>query len=180
MSYSEPLSPRQEAFCRYVARGASAAAAARAAGYSPETAKQQGSRLMSRIEIRRRVWLLRHDREQRLWVDQQRIVDALQQILHAARQEGDFRTALRCVELEARLIGVLPDRPLAMERAAPPVDEYATEPAPDGMDDEDDIGAFLSGFQAVVPAGAADAPPGSGQHPFGEGQQDPLTNANQC
>ncbi len=136
MSDRSPLSPRQEAFCRYLARGASAAAAARAAGYSPVTARQQGARLMAQPEIRRRAWQIRADHEQGLWQDQQRIIDALQQLYYKARDDGDLRTALRCIEAEARVVGILPDRPLAMERAAPPVDKYATEPGP-GMPDGD-------------------------------------------
>ena len=38
-----PLTDRQEIFCRHVARGASGAAAARWAGYAPDSAPKQAS-----------------------------------------------------------------------------------------------------------------------------------------
>ncbi len=58
-----PLSPRQEAFCRFVARGHKLTTAASVAGYSPRSARQRGSEIWHKPEIQRRIAEPRAERE---------------------------------------------------------------------------------------------------------------------
>lgn len=45
------LTPKQKAFCLAYVENYNATAAAKAAGYSPKTARQQGSRMLSNVDI---------------------------------------------------------------------------------------------------------------------------------
>ena len=146
--YGLPLTERQELFCRHVARGASAAAAARAAGYAPGNAAHQGAALLAKPPVRRRVEALRLRREGTRRIAITEMVDMLRTILKIALEKGELRTALRCVEVEARLCGLFPDR-LSHEFAA-------CDPLLDGFD----------------PRGPGDAPMDLQDPPF-EGAPEP-------
>ena len=104
------LTERQEIFCRHVARGASGAAAARAAGYAPGNAAQQGSNLLQQPHVRLRIEELRMRREGNRSAGVSELVDVLRLLMRRAIKAGDHRAAIRCIEVEARLCGLFPDR----------------------------------------------------------------------
>ncbi len=105
-----PLPIRHEIFAREMAAGSSAAAAARAAGYAGANARNQGSALMAAENVRNRIEALQAAAEA---TRQERVADIVARLrgLEAlARECKDLRTALRCIDLEARLCGLLPGR----------------------------------------------------------------------
>lgn len=56
MSQNKPLTQKQEAFARnYVANGFNATQAAISAGYSEDTARSEGSRLLTNVDIQKRI-----------------------------------------------------------------------------------------------------------------------------
>ncbi|MET4700456.1 hypothetical protein ABIE65_003496 [Constrictibacter sp. MBR-5] len=125
-----PLTDRQEIFCRHVARGASGAAAARWAGYAPDSAAKQASVMLDRPHIRRRVEDLRVRREIARQTGIAEMVDRLRALAKLATAKGDYRTAVRCIEIEAKATGLIPDR-----HAASPCGGFAgSDPLLDGID----------------------------------------------
>ena len=125
-----PLTDRQEIFCRHVARGASGAAAARWAGYAPDSAAKQASVMLDRPHIRRRVEDLRVRREIARQTGIAEMVDRLRALAKLATAKGDYRTAVRCIEIEAKATGLIPDK-----HAASPCGGFAgSDPLLDGID----------------------------------------------
>ena len=125
-----PLTERQEIFCRHVARGASGAAAARWAGYAPDSAAKQASVMLDRPHIRRRIEDLRVRREIARQTGIAEMVDRLRALAKFATAKGDYRTAVRCIEIEAKATGLIPDK-----NAASPCGGFAgSDPLLDGID----------------------------------------------
>ena len=125
-----PLSDRQELFCRHVARGASGAAAARWAGYAPDSAAKQASVMLDRPHIRRRIEDLRVRREIARQAGIAEMVDRLRALAKLATAKGDYRTAVRCIEIEGKATGLLPDK-----HSASPCGGFAgSDPLLDGID----------------------------------------------
>ncbi|MET4699259.1 hypothetical protein ABIE65_002289 [Constrictibacter sp. MBR-5] len=125
-----PLTDRQEIFCRHVARGASGAAAARWAGYAPDSAAKQASVMLGRPHIRRRVEDLRVRREIARQTGIAEMVDRLRALAKLATAKCDYRTAVRCIEIEAKATGLIPDK-----HAASPCGGFAgSDPLLDGID----------------------------------------------
>ncbi|MET4699488.1 DNA-binding CsgD family transcriptional regulator [Constrictibacter sp. MBR-5] len=116
-----PLTDRQEIFCRHVARGASGAAAARSAGYSPHSAARYAGDLLTKPQIRHRIEDLRVRREAARQTGIAEIVDRLRALATLAAEKSDLRTAVRCLETEARLCGLYPDRLAAGFAGADPL-----------------------------------------------------------
>src|SRR3546814_4284569 len=99
---SPQFTDRHESFCRHMARGASGAAAARWAGFSPTGAAKQASEMLTRPHIRRRIEDLRVKRETARQAGIAEMVDRLRALAKLATAKGDYRTAVRCIEIEAR------------------------------------------------------------------------------
>lgn len=67
MGQNKPLTAKQEAFCRhYVANGFNATQAAISAGYSEDTANEQGPRLLVNVSIKERIAELQKETIQRV------------------------------------------------------------------------------------------------------------------
>ncbi|MEO3431966.1 terminase small subunit [Inquilinus sp. CAU 1745] len=119
------MPPRQEAFCRSVAHGASAAAAARAAGYSVDNARGQATRLLARPYVRRRIEELRDGLLAARNREVAELVAVARETLDKAREEGKLGAMLRAVELIAKLNGLF-------ARQLPEIAHAALQPA-DGL-----------------------------------------------
>src|SRR3954469_294481 len=104
-----PLSSRKELFAHHVARGASLAQAARLAGYSPQGARQRGSVLMADSDVRLRVETLRHawmaERESRV----EQAIGRLDEIIDMAMELRRPTAALKAMEFQLKLSGVIRD-----------------------------------------------------------------------
>jgi len=97
------LNARQEAFCRHYVLGASAAAAARQAGYAAATARSQAWRLLQQAAVQARIDELRADRSAAAAALCGRLWEQVDAIRDAALAKGQHGTALRAVTTQLRL-----------------------------------------------------------------------------
>ena len=130
-----PLSSRKELFAHHVARGASLAQAARLAGYSPQGARQRGSVLMAESDVRLRVEALRH-----AWMDErkgrvERAIERLDKIIDMAMELRRPTAALKAMEFQLKLSGVIRDTRAGLYADSP--DDDLSKAFFDPREDED-------------------------------------------
>jgi hypothetical protein len=101
----EVLTERQEAFCRAYLECPVAGKAARLAGYSPATARQQASRLLKHPLVIRRLDALREVRGRDWQVRRDTLVDQAEAVFEAAMEKRDFYAAMQALTMKARLAG---------------------------------------------------------------------------
>ncbi|WP_192499107.1 terminase small subunit [Skermanella pratensis] len=170
------LAVRQELFCEEIAAGASAAEAARRAGYSPRGAKQRGHFLLGREEIRVRIDALRAERRAFHQSRLDRAAEVMETIIADAVEAKKPGIAMRAVEFQLKLFGVIQDRRIAHhfhgERQSP--DAGVADMAPDPMEwmdavpqdleapavTKDDLPPVPDGDPAAAPAPAPELPAG--------------------
>jgi len=130
-----PLSSRKELFSHHVARGASLAQAARLAGYSPQGARQRGSVLMADSDVRLRVEVLRHawmaERESAV----KQAVERLDRIIDMALELQRPTAAMKAVEFQLKLRGVIQDARVGLYSGSP--DDDLSKALFDPREDED-------------------------------------------
>ena len=129
------LSSRKELFAHHVARGASLAQAARLAGYSPQGARQRGSVLMAESDVRLRVEALRH-----AWMDErngrvERAIERLDEIIDMAMELQRPTAALKAMDLQLKLAGVIRDTRAGLYADSP--DDDLSKVFFDPREDED-------------------------------------------
>ena len=101
----DALSERQEAFCRAYVELPVAGKAARLAGYSPATARQQASRLLKHPLVIRRIHDLRDVRGADHQVRRDTIIDQAEAVFEAAMEKGDYYAAMQALTMKARMAG---------------------------------------------------------------------------
>jgi len=111
------LSERQENFCQAYIVAGNATRAAINAGYAPETARQQASRLLTKVYILERIADLRRDLGLRNRIDRDTIMAKLEAAYRGAMTGHMYLTAVRAAVAQARLAGLFPDRPAPRARA---------------------------------------------------------------
>jgi len=177
------LSERQRLFCLLYARGGNGRAAAEGAGYSPRTARQQASRLLTYADIRETIADLRAEAEEQNGIERAELIARLDYVYLRAMTRGEYHPAIRAVEAQAKLSGLLPARltlaearliaraqaDLAAETAEAATD--AAEPAPDadGRVAPTDVDApvvasatppdVMRGLDPRIPDGSPETPP---------------------
>ncbi len=132
------LTPRQEAFARHYAASGNGAAAARAAGYAPASAKQAAHELLQAPMIRDRVAALEEAHGRTLRGEAAVLLDRLDAALDLARLAGDYRAMLDVARLQAQ-VAALTGTDAAQRRAL--LYDRAGGPGPlvrmrDGLDPE--------------------------------------------
>lgn len=103
---AEKLTPRQEAFCQSAAHGASAASAARAAGYAPGSVRNQACRLLNLDDVRTRIEELREGMRETRNQEVAELTSIVRETLAAAQEKGKLDLVLKAVGLLARLDGL--------------------------------------------------------------------------
>lgn len=103
-----PIKPRQERFCQFYLYTANATRAAARAGYAPRSARKQGSRLLGDKRILARISELRAMIAQWHCADADQLLAKLEAVFCQAVESGHWGAAVRAVELQARLAGVMP------------------------------------------------------------------------
>ena len=98
-----PLTPKQEAFARHYAAGGNGAAAARAAGYAPESAKQTAHDLVQHPAVADRVAVLEDAHGRTLRGEVAVVLDRLDAAIDMALQAGDYRAMLDITRLQAQV-----------------------------------------------------------------------------
>ncbi len=103
-----PIKPRQEAFCQNYIRTANAASAATQAGYAPRTARKQGSRLLSDERVQARITELRSAIASQHCADADQLMAKLEAVFCQAVEGHQWSAAVRAVNVQAQLAGLMP------------------------------------------------------------------------
>jgi len=104
------LKSRQERFCHRFVENANAAAAAKAAGYMPASARNTGYRLLRNPRIRQRIAEIQAELAQAHCRQIDSLLGKLETVYRRAIEDHQFSAAARAVELQAKLSG-LSDKP---------------------------------------------------------------------
>ncbi len=107
---TQPLQPRQEAFCRHLAEGRSLAESARAAGCAPASARQRGSELWALPEVQERVAELTAQRAAARLAALEKACERLETVVSGALEQEQYAVALKALALQVRLLGLDPSR----------------------------------------------------------------------
>ncbi len=107
---TQPLQPRQEAFCRHLAEGRSLAESARAAGCAPASARQRGSELWALPEVQARVAELTAQRAAARLAALEKACERLETVVSGALEQEQYAVALKALALQVRLLGLDPSR----------------------------------------------------------------------
>jgi len=105
---AQGLTPRQERFCRAFIEQGSASYAARLAGYAPATARNQGYRLLHDPRIKARIAAIQSEMAADAGRDAELLIGKLEALYRRAVERGEFATAVRIVEAQARMSGAVP------------------------------------------------------------------------
>jgi phage terminase small subunit len=114
---AEPLTPRQEEFCRHYAARPVAAHAALLAGYGEENARHQGSRLLKNPLVLARIEALRAERGTRHVLEAGTLQDKLEAVFVDALTASHHAAAVAALRLQAGLAR-LPTRAAARDETA--------------------------------------------------------------
>jgi len=102
------LSSQREAFCQAYVYYANAALAARQAGYSPKTCRQQGHQLLKKPPVAARIAAIRADLAIEGCRDTVILLGKLENVYNRALEDRHYVAAARSVEIQARLAGLMP------------------------------------------------------------------------
>lgn len=105
-SVSTKLTPQQKEFCKSRAKGKSATQAAIDAGYSPKTARQQGSRLLTNVDILQTVDTYAEKEQQKLDYKDAQHFQELTEIQEMAKKRGNISVALNAIVQKGKLCGL--------------------------------------------------------------------------
>jgi phage terminase small subunit len=102
----QKLSAKQEQFCREYLVDLNATQAAIRAGYSPKTARSQGQRLLTNVDVQEFVQAAKTERADKVSVTAADVLKGVIEVTMLAREEGDLKTALKGYELQGKHIGM--------------------------------------------------------------------------
>jgi hypothetical protein len=126
METNMPLTDKQEMFCREYVIDSNSAAAARRAGYSEKTANRLGSRLLSNVDIQRRISELQDQRAKRTQVDADFVVERLRAI--ADQWQKNPSAATRALELLGRHLDIFERDSRQQQTAVIPIQVILSQP----------------------------------------------------
>ena len=104
------MNPRHSSFVQHYLTTGNATAAATAAGYSPHTAQEQGSRLLKRTDVADAV---QQQREQAQQQAQTTLLQELEQARQHALSNDQCSAAVAATMAKARLLGLDKPKPAA-------------------------------------------------------------------
>ena len=104
------LTPRQERFVEEYLVDLNATKAAARAGYSERTANEQGARLLVNVSVQKAIQEAKQSRATRIAVNAEDVLRGVIEVTMLAREEGDFKTALKGYELQGKHIGMWRDK----------------------------------------------------------------------
>ena len=102
------LKPRHEKFCQHFVLDPNATRAAMAAGYSPHTARQQGSRLLRRQRLVERIAAIRRDMAREHCHDLGTLMGKLEALYRRAMEDHAFTAAARRDRTAGQVRGLIP------------------------------------------------------------------------
>jgi hypothetical protein len=145
------LTPRKERFCQRFVECANAAGAARAAGYSPRSARNTAYRLMRDVRVVERIAELHAETARAHCRGLEILLSKLEAVYRRSFEDHQYAVAARAIELQAKLAGFTPARPVvgkgsSIRLPSPPCNDNGRS----GSDDvSEDDAAFP--FQSELP-----------------------------
>ena len=121
------LKPRQERFCQRFVECANAAAAARAAGYTAQSARNAGYRLLRHPQIAARIAAIQAETARAACRNVDVLLGKLENVYRRSVDDHHFSTAARAVELQARISGLA--RPSIVDGDAADWDQSVLAPS---------------------------------------------------
>ena len=107
---SNTLSEKHDSFCQEFGKDYNATKAAIRAGYSSRTARQQGSRLLSKANIQSRIAELQAETGKRNRIDAGNIIGKLEAVYQGSLTDKRYSAANRAAELQGKLAGLFTDK----------------------------------------------------------------------
>lgn len=104
------LTPKQAEFVRQYLVDANATQAAIRAGYSARTAKSQGQRMLTNVDIDTAIKAAQKQRAEKVGRTAEDVLRDIQDVTRAAVGKGDIKNALKGLELEGKHLGMFTDR----------------------------------------------------------------------
>lgn len=102
---------RKEKFCRRYVGSLNAAAAARHAGYAPQSCRTSAYRLLREPAVQARIAELQAEDARQVGDQTETLVGKLESVFRLAVEYHHFSAAVRIVEMQARLAGIAPAGP---------------------------------------------------------------------
>ena len=134
------LKDKHESFCEEYVKDSNAKQAAIRAGYSPKTAKQQGHRLLTYVDVQERVAELKAEAAERNRITVDSLLGRFQDVYDGATAKGQYAAATRSLELQGKLIGLFTERQDVRMRT------YTAAVAPEDLDSTIERYAKLCGY----------------------------------
>ena len=107
---SNTLSEKHDQFCQEFVKDLNATQAAIRAGYSSRTARQQGSRLLTNVNIQSRIAELQAEIGERHRIDADNIIGKLEAVYQGSLEDKRYSAANRAAELQGKLAGLFTDK----------------------------------------------------------------------
>ena len=105
------MNPRRQRFVEEYLKDLNATQAAQRAGYSPRTAKSQGQRLLTFVEVQSELQKRMQHLAKRNELDADWIIRKLQEEYEISSEEGKRSSAIKALELLGRHLGLFSDKP---------------------------------------------------------------------
>ncbi|MBK8907918.1 MAG: terminase small subunit [Rhodospirillales bacterium] len=105
------ISQRKEKFCRRYVGSLNAAAAARHAGYAPQSCRTSAYRLLREPAVQARIAELQAEDARQVGDQSETLVGKLESVFRLAVEYHHFSAAVRIVEMQAKLAGIAPSGP---------------------------------------------------------------------
>ena len=102
MTQASKLTPKQQLFCEYYIESLNATDAARRAGYSPKSCKQQGTENLSKQSVMDGIDLAMEERRKSIKLDQSWVLKQILLLLKDAQQADDRTTVRYCLDMIAK------------------------------------------------------------------------------
>ena len=101
-----PLNPKQARFISEYPKDCNGTQAAIRAGYSPKTAQEQSSRLLSNVKVREAIDKALRERAERVEIDADWVVVNFRNLYLEPLAANDYRAAARCLENLGKHAGI--------------------------------------------------------------------------
>ncbi len=101
-----PLNPKQARFISEYPKDCNGTQAAIRAGYSPKTAQEQSSRLLSNVKVREAIDKALRERAERVEIDADWVVVNFRNLYLEALAAKDYSAAARCLENLGKHAGI--------------------------------------------------------------------------
>ena len=104
------LTPKQQRFVEEYLVDLNATQAAIRAGYSAKTARAQGQRMLTKVDIEEAIQAAQAKRSERVQCTQDSVLEGIIRCTQASENAEDYRTALKGYELQGRHLGMFTDK----------------------------------------------------------------------